>query len=165
MKVMPEENNVPLIPTRYREDLAKGSSYPCGAQAFSAALHGLPQFTLLSLSFHGHFDRRRAIPLTGRWIVLSFNYRQIPPSLSSDDNDRWGMRGPKWEITVYPLLSTHRKGFRDYLDRSGFATAAAWLQRMWALQGRDGRAGLVFYIDHSTSEITTSSSEEMQPAR
>src|SRR5436190_16756460 len=127
---MPDEATAPIIPTRYKSDLAKGTSFFSGAQAISIALRPVPQFEHLSISFHNHFPPGR-IREPGPLLSVQFDYRQMPPSLSSDDEDRWGWRGPKWEICVYPIPGTHRKVMRDYMDRTGFSMAAAWLKSSW----------------------------------
>src|SRR5689334_22338712 len=105
---MPEKVTAPVIPTRYKSDLAKGTSFFSGAQAISLALRTVPQFEYLSISFHSHFPPGK-IRTSGPLLSVQVAYRQMPPSLSSDDEDRWNARGPKWEITVYPIPGTHRK--------------------------------------------------------
>ncbi len=40
-----------MLQTKSKEKLPKGHTYPVGAEALSAALDGIPQFSLITLSF------------------------------------------------------------------------------------------------------------------
>lgn len=41
----------PLMPTRYKGPLAKGTSYPVGAELTSRELSGVPQYEALEIGF------------------------------------------------------------------------------------------------------------------
>jgi len=161
---MSHDGTAPVIPTRYKSALAKGTSYPCGAQAISAALQSAPQFEMLSISFRSHFPPSK-LREQGPLPFIQFSYQQRPPTLSSSKEDRWGMQGSKWEITVYPILGTQRKIVKDHMGRVGFSMALAWLINSWEYHGRDGKASMSFILDQLTCEISTQYDCDVLPAR
>lgn len=161
---MTDNDTSPIIPTRFKSELSKGTSYPFGAQAISAALQSAPQFALFTISFHSHFPAskiREQAPLE----FLRISYNQRPPTLSSSDEDKWGWRGPNWDIMVRPILGTQRKGVKDYMDRVGFSLISEWLVKAWEYHGRDGSALISFILDQSEQEVSTQISCEVLPQR
>ncbi len=151
---MSEDSTSPIIPTRYKSELSKGNSYPFGAQAISAALQSVPQFELLTISFHSQFRAskiREEAPLE----FLRISYKQLPPTLSGSDEDKWGWRGPNWDISVRPILGTQRKWVKDYMERVGFSLISDWLMNSWEYHGRDGAARISLILDQSAHEVST----------
>jgi hypothetical protein len=161
---MSNDGTSPIIPTRCKVELSKGTSYPFGAQAISAALQSVPQFALLTISFHSHFPASK-IREQATLEFLRISYNKRPPTLSSSDEDKWGWRGPNWDIMVRPILGTQRKVVRDYMERVGFSLISDWLVKSWEYHGRDGVARISFTLDQSDQEVFTQVSCDVLPKR
>lgn len=153
-----------LITTRHKGDLARGTSYPAGSQAFSSAFREAPQFSLLTIGFYGPVAPSN---LTGDGYrkLIEASYSQHPPTISSDDEDRLGFRAARWQLSVYPILSEHRKTVRTYLDSHGLPAIGQWFHDTWRFQDRDGRASIVIEFDPSLIEFKITKQDKVLPAR
>lgn len=161
---MSKGSTSPIIPTRYRSELSKGISYPFGAQSISAALLSVPQFSLLTISFHSHF-RARKIGELAPLEFLRISYKQLPPTISCSDEDKWGWRGPTWDISVRPIPGAQRKGIKEYMERTGFSLVADWLRKSWEYHGRDGAARMSLILNQSDHEVSAQASCDVLPKR
>jgi len=134
MTAPPEPPAPALIPTRYRQPIARDLSHPIGAEQLSAELAGVPQFAALSVSFSGvpHLfaDTRPARsgeverepqPVLSAW----FTNRRLGVSGSpSQANSEFGER---WGLTVYPVPSGLKATVRAALGAEGLAFVREWL--------------------------------------
>ncbi len=124
----------PLIPTRYRQPIARDLSHPIGAEQLSEALAGVPQFDALSVSFSGvpnlWADTRPAKlgeverdpqPILSAW----FTNRH--PGVSSSPNLQSAEFGERWGLTVYPVPSGLKATVRAALGASGIPELREWL--------------------------------------
>ncbi len=128
----PEPPAPALIPTRYRQPIARDLSHPIGAEQLSAELAGVPQFAALSVSFSGvpqlWADTRpakSALSESDPQPVLSawFTNRRISGSPSQES----GEFGERWGLTVYPVPSGLKATVRAALDATGLEVVREWL--------------------------------------
>jgi hypothetical protein len=153
-----------LITTRHKGDLARGTSYPAGSQVFSNAFREAPQVSLLTIGFYGPVAPSN-LAGDGYRKLIEASYSQHPPSISSDDEDRLGFRAARWQLSVYPILSEHRKAVRDYLDSHGLPAISQWFRDSWEIHERDGRASIVIEFDPSLIEFRITTQDRVLPAR
>lgn len=160
-----EKGPQPLIPTRHKGPLAKGTSFPVGAELVSRELAGVPQYDSLEIGFYG--EKNPALLLTRNSSpILRFDYRMIQGSYSTC-NSSWSQSwlGPNWKITVYPMLSSERAKFRDYLDVKGWGLIRDWLTRQWPINGRLGSASLIFAACDDSEGFKEIAEESLMPAK
>lgn len=100
-----------LIPTRTREQISRGSSYPLSASLISEALADVRQFDLLGLTFHA---RAQAVPLDAELIPFA--------GVGCRSRDAW-------EIWVSAVPSELAPRARDFAAEHGFRYLRAWLDR------------------------------------
>ena len=153
-----------LISTRHKGDLARGTSYPAGSQVFSNALREAPQFSLLTIGFFGPVAPSN-LAGGGYRKLIEASYRQLPPTVSSDDKDRMGFRSAQWQLSVYPILSKHRNAVRTYLDSLGLPAIGRWFHDNWDIHERDGRASIVIEFDSAQIEFRITTQSKVLPAR
>lgn len=155
----------PLIPTRYKSPLAKGTSYPVGAELISRELAGVPQYESLAIGFSGE-KNQALISSQGSLRILEFQYQKIEGSYSTC-NLSWFQSAldPNWKITVYPILSSDRRRFRDYLDSTGWSLIRSWLVNQWPNSGRLGKASLIISACQNTCEFKHVTEEVIMPAK
>ena len=139
-----------MIPTQMKDKLAKGTSYPFGAGEISENFRDCPQFDEISLSFHAQKSRHEILKEDETFIVnLSYNEPQKSIFLSKNIEIR-----PRWDMTVYPLLSEHRKHFRDYMQTEGWQALLSWLDYTLSLEGgTEVRSRLVMKFTYSSMQI------------
>ena len=143
IQTMMDATPPPLISTRYKSPLAKGTSYPFGAELISRELSGVPQYEALEIAFYS--EKNQAFLLgQGSFPILKFEYQKGQASYSTS-NCSWSQSrlGPNWKITVYPILSSNRRKFRDYFDTRGWCLIRTWLIDQWPFNGRLGSASLI----------------------
>jgi hypothetical protein len=153
----------PLIPTRYKGPLAKATSYPVGAELLSRELSGVPQYEALEIGFYG--EKNQAFLLSqSSFPVLRFEYQKIQGSYSTS-NCSWSQSRlePNWKITVYPILSSNRRMFRDYLAASGWNLIRTWLNDEWPNNGRLGAASLIISACHTENEFKHETKSDIMP--
>jgi hypothetical protein len=128
----PEPPAPALIPTRYRQPIARDLSHPIGADQLSAELLGVPQFEALSVSFSGvptlWSDTRPATPEQGEKApqpILSAWFTHRRPGISGQSESR--EFGERWGLTVYPVPSGLKATVRAGLDAEGLAVVREWL--------------------------------------
>jgi hypothetical protein len=153
-----------LITTRHKGDLARGTSYPAGSLVFSNAFREAPQFSLLTIGFYGPVAPSD-LAGNGYRRLIEASYRQLPPTISSDDEDRLGFRAARWQLSVYPILSEHRRAARDYLDSHGLSAITQWFHDNWGFHDRDGRASIVIEFDPFMIEFRITTHDRVLPAR
>jgi hypothetical protein len=165
IQAMTDATPPPLNPTRYKGPLAKGTSYPFGAELLSSELSGVPQYEALEIGFHG--EKNLAFILSqGSSPILRFEYQKLQGSYSTS-NSSWSQSrlDPNWKITVYPILSSDRRRFRDYLDSSGWSLIRTWLIDQWPNNGRLGKASLIISACQNTSDFKHETGESIMPAK
>lgn len=162
---MTDSNPEPLIATCYKGPLAKGTSYPFGAELLSKELSGVPQYKMLQVGFHGEkspdFLMSKAL-----FPVVAVEYEMRQGSYSTS-NCSWSHSRlePNWQITVRPILSRNRRVFREYLDECGWALIRRWLTDQWPKNGRLGKARLIISACQNTNEIIHAVEESIMPAK
>ena len=152
-----------LIPTRYKGPLAKGTSYPVGAELLSRELAGVPQYDALEIGFYG--EKSEVFLLSqSSFPVLRFEYQKIQASYSTS-NSSWSQSRlePNWKITVYPILSNSRRMFRDYLAASGWNLIRTWLNDEWPNNGCLGAASLVISACYTENEFKHETKSAIMP--
>lgn len=136
MTAPPEPPAPALIPTRYRQPIARDLSHPIGAEQLSAELAGVPQFEALSVSFSGvpnlFVDTRPARsaeverepqPVLSAWFTnrrLGVSGSLVHPVEAESFGERWG-------LTVYPVPSGLKATVRAALGAEGLAVVREWL--------------------------------------
>lgn len=155
----------PLITTRYKNPLAKGTSYPFGAELASKILFGVPQYKELEIGFYRGCSRNTSFKQEFHTIV-KVDYFKHQASYGTS-NDSWGQTylESNWLITVYPILSNHRKCFRDYLDNGGWSLMRNWLIDQWPNNQRIGKASLIISACQSSQEIKHLTESSIMPAK
>lgn len=132
----PPDHPVPaLIPTRYRQPIARDLSHPIGAEQLSAEFAGVPQFEALSVSFSGvptlWNDTR---PTSSAQVeaspqpILSAWFTHRHPDVSGGRSQS-GEFGERWGLTVYPVPSGLKATVRAALGATGLGLVRAWLAR------------------------------------
>ncbi len=154
-----------LIPTRYKGPLAKGTSYPVGAELISRELSGVPQYGALEIAFHGEKNQAFLLGQSSS-PILRFEYLKAQASYSTS-NCSWSqsLLDPNWKITVCPILSSNRRRFREYLDSYGWSLIRTWLIAQWPNNGRLGRASLIISACQNTGEFNHVTKESIMPAK
>ncbi len=125
-----------LIPTGWREQLGKGTSYPIGAEAVSRALAGLWHFERASLSLNG-FDRwspGRDEPIH---VLGVYFYEPARAWRLARDGE-----AASWHVDVYAVPQALRHVVRVALLESGLPFLRRWLLNIGKLEGRDGQIKL-----------------------
>ncbi|WAC19276.1 hypothetical protein OVA24_18785 [Luteolibacter sp. SL250] len=155
----------PLIRTRYKGPLAKGTSYPSGAELLSSKLSGVPQYNELEIGFYGE-KSQKFLMNQDDFPILRIEYQRVQASYSTSNCDSAQSRlEPNWRITVYPIVSINRKKFRDYLDASGWNLIRTWLIDAWRNNGRLGKASLIISACQNTNEFKHVTEMAISPAK
>lgn len=156
MTLPPEPQAPPLIPTRYRQPIARDLSHPIGAEQLSAELAGVPQFEALSVSFSGvpslwndtrpaktGLADREPQPVLSAW----FTNQSVGRSGSLRDPLLAKSFGERWGLTVYPVPSGLKATVRAALGAEGLAVVREWLaaQRTETWRGERRHEIEVFY--------------------
>jgi hypothetical protein len=101
------------IPTKFKEKIPRGFSYPIGAELLSSALSETPQIDLFILRF-SYQDEYWAssyatkIKEKSQIRIIEVTYKNHRPHHSaSNDMIESGYYGPKWEIRVNSLPSEY----------------------------------------------------------
>ncbi len=154
----------PLIPTRHKSPLAKGTSYPVGAELVSRELVDVPQYAALEIGFYG--EKCRAFLLDQKFFpVIQVEYKKMQGGYSTANGESSLSRlEPNWQITVHPVLGNERKKFRDYLEQGGWNLIRTWLNDQWAYNGRVGKSCLVISACQKTGEIKHKTEASIMPA-
>jgi hypothetical protein len=155
----------PLITTSYKSPLAKGTSYPFGAELISKVLFGIPQYNALTIGFYGN-NCRSTSSSQDFLKILQIEYRKHQGRYGTC-NDSFGQSYLKsnWIISVYPIFSHHRKNFRDYLDASGWYLIRTWLIEQWPNNERIGRSTLSISACLHSNEIQHVTESSIMPAK
>ena len=147
------------IPTSYRQRLPRGWSYAIGAARVSRILEDVPQFPLLTISFHpSEFvfvsDQVRAIASGERIAICRVSYRNLSPGLTgSNDDVARGWYGEKWEVTVHAVPSS----FRRAAEKAILAAATplrSWLTTPRSATWRYGRHACSVRVRLHDGEVT-----------
>ena len=122
-----------LIPTRYRDRILRGLSYPIGSEKLSLLLESVPQFTELTLSFWGYStdlrsEFRSKLKTQGIIKIIEFIYSPCNPHFSASNSQiESGFYDEKWGITVYPVPSQQKHDVASQICGDGIASAIEWL--------------------------------------
>ena len=136
MTLPPEPKAPALIPTRFRQPIARELSHPIGAEQLSAALAGVPQFEALSVSFYGipHLfadtrpaRSREAEREPQRVLAAWFTNRRLGISGSQVHPLEAESFGERWGLTVYPVPRGLKATVRAALGAEGLAVVREWL--------------------------------------
>jgi hypothetical protein len=162
---MMDANPPDLIRTSYKGPLAKGTSYPVGAELLSRELAGVPQYDSLEIRFHGEKSQGFLLSQSS-FPVLRFEYQRSEGSYSTS-NSRWSQSRlePKWKITIYSIPSGNRRVFRDYLAASGWSLIRTWLIDEWPKNGQIGAASLVISACHTENDFKHETKSSILPAK
>jgi hypothetical protein len=110
-----------LIPTVRRAKLRHGRSYPIGAEAITAGLAGVPQFSQLSVEFECRAWREGEVAVV---------YTSRPGA---------------WQITVGSVPAEHRAAISDALLSLGLPAVRRWLSahrpEIWCARDHKLRLG------------------------
>jgi|WetSurMetagenome_2_1015567.scaffolds.fasta_scaffold29703_2 hypothetical protein len=116
-----------LIPTRRKEKLPQGYSYPIGAQEISEGLFGVPQYQELKISFHSmwgiSFTSHEALKKKLKILKISYNSRFI----SSHDLAMRVPLLPRWYIKIHPLPKNYKQSANEYLINIALPKIKKWL--------------------------------------
>ena len=117
-----------MLRTYSKAKIAKGLSYPVGAQAISAALAGLPQFDEIEIFFMNNLTGSPA--KLGEYVqsgaplrILSGDHWIKYPSVYSDGKEE------SWTVNVYALPSENKQEAQHCLLESGLPKVREWLAR------------------------------------
>jgi hypothetical protein len=97
----------PITTTR-KEKLPKGYSYPLGAEALSQALIGVPQYSMLSITFNWRDTF---------WASEYQNKLKALGQIKIVELNPWGM---EWRIFVSAVPAEHSHAVREQLSSTGF---------------------------------------------
>ncbi len=110
-----------IIPTKFKEKIPKGFSYPVGAELLSSAFSETPQFDLFTVRFW-YQDEYWASSYTTKIKekssikIIEVSYKNYRPHLSSSrDMIESGHYEPKWEIRVNSIPSEYAAIVKEQL--------------------------------------------------
>lgn len=100
-----------FIPTAYKEKVPKGFTYPVGAEVISHALLGVPQFSMMKLSFSWKdtfwaSEHKARVGSAGALKVIEVWF-SARAQLDSD-----------WKLSVHAVPSTDSQHVRELLESS-----------------------------------------------
>ncbi len=125
-----------LIPTKYKNKIPKGFSFPIGAKEISESIYGIPQYNKLELSFH---DRdtfwaskfHEKIKEKNSITVIEISYSRSKANISTPkDWEASGYSDPKWMIRVYALPSEYRASTKAKIIKIAMPSYKKWLNEI-----------------------------------
>lgn len=143
------------IPTKGKDKLPRGWSYPIGGEQVSSALAEIPQYGVLNLSFRRHptlfaSEIARAVKALQPIPVLRAGYRHlrpiVPHGISPIADDYYD---EAWELEVYAVPATQRSDAASALMASpdGFNRIRAWFGESRSQIWREGQKYLWLTFD------------------
>lgn len=122
----------PLIQTARRARIPRGLSYPIGAEAITAALAGVTQFSKLELWFScaspAH-TLRVSSKSDSVLPIIQVTFEKISPGATgSRAGAQAGWYSDKWRLWVYAMPSEAKSRVRQALLDRGLAQVRAWLE-------------------------------------
>ncbi len=122
-----------LIPTKHKEKIPKGFSYPIGAKDLSEGLKGVPQYinfelwyrvkdTFWASKYHEKVKAKEPI----RVIQVEY-YRSRVNRSTPKDWEESGHCDPKWTIRVYGLPSEYRAETKKQIIANALPKIREWL--------------------------------------
>lgn len=139
-----------IIPTRHKERLPRGYSYPIGAEVISAAMKDSPHIDDRVLWFAWRDEYwaskyRRKILHEGEIKVLEL-HRPLP--------HRTRLIGPDWSIRLCAVPSGHRAAARSGFESRILPAMRPWLDRA-ARAPRPGRFQAYYSLGDRSVRIST----------
>jgi hypothetical protein len=162
---MTEDLPIVMLPTSHRDKHRKEVSFPLGARDISIGLAGVPQFSLMTLSFHGG-NQQQNLHLKPRFRVFSVLYRRR--ALTHNDGavaKSSGVLDPKWHVSVAVVPVAFRRAIKSLLLEKLEHVVRPWL--MDAAQQPDaiGELAMSFDYDVASGALIQSTSNTKEPTR
>lgn len=147
-----------LIPTKYKNKIPKGFSFPIGAKDISISLQGIPQYSKFELTFHDRdtfwaskFNER--IKEKGSITVIEISYYRSKGNNSTpNDWKESGYSDPKWMVSVYALPSEYRSKTKAQLLEKAMPLFKRWLKEIGDIEDF-GSHRKSFYLNLTSGTI------------
>jgi hypothetical protein len=151
-----------LFPTAHRSRHSQSLSYPVGAELLSRALDGVPQHAQLSCDF-----TLGNVQATDQLFVMSVMYRRRARSFfDGADAGARGVLDARWSITIFTVPRVFRHAIRQGLEAGIIpAVVTPWLVERAQIGDSVGEASLMVTFDTVTRRLSTSSRDNLEPAR
>jgi len=111
-----------IIPTKFKEKIPKGFSYPIGAKILSESFGDVPQFDFFTISFwhkDGYWasSYRAKIKEKSSIKIIEVSYEHLRPHFSSSQfMIESGYYEPKWHIRVNAVPSEYAALIKEQLS-------------------------------------------------
>ncbi len=156
------QQQVNMIPTRYKSKLPKQLCFPVGAQILSDALSGVPQLSSLSVAFHFTWPTtvnhiKYLVEERKPMEILSASYRNIRPGRSgSHDLEKMGWYDETWELSVYPTFRDKKAVTRELIVKEGLSEIIDWFNEPRNPTWCEGRHNCSLFVTYDGDECTIS---------
>ncbi len=144
-----------LIPTRTRDRLRRGTSYPIGAESLSAGLADVPQFAKLSVSFRKSLPLQVASVSSSHRGVLGALYRNVEPGISGSryaiDS---GFFDESWELYVAAVERSAKARVGAVLVSEGIQAVRSWMLEPRTEVWRSGEQRIAVGLDLKGESIS-----------
>lgn len=125
-----------LIPTKYKNKIPKGFSFPIGAKDISESLQGIPQYNKFELTFHDRdtfWSSKFHERIKGKDFitVIEISYSRYRANISTPkDWEESGYSNPNWVVRVYALPSEYRSNTKTQLLEIAMPLYKKWLNEI-----------------------------------